>query len=131
LLLASAGKIPPPTPFGVKVCGTKKSNQDWLTFALRSHTVGVQQELYINHYSRKEYPMDIESNAIHHADPDTTDRVSDQLSLSQVATEVDLCMEPVTKYLTQHEFALRVYSLKLAKVETTLYNVDPNALIAS
>jgi DNA-binding transcriptional MerR regulator len=84
----------------------------------------VQQELYINHYSRKEYPMDIESNAIHHADPDTTDRVSDQLSLSQVATEVDLCMEPVTKYLTQHEFALRVYSLKLAKVETTLYNVD-------
>jgi hypothetical protein len=64
LLLASAGKIPPPTPFGVKVCGTKKSNQDWLTFALRSHTVGVQQELYINHYSRKEYPMDIESNAI-------------------------------------------------------------------
>ena len=68
--------------------------------------------------------MDIESNAISHADPDTTDRVSDQLSLSQVATEVDLCMEPVTKYLTQHEFALRVYSLKLAKVETTLYNVD-------
>jgi hypothetical protein len=124
LLLASAGKIPPPTPFGVKVCGTKKSNQDWLTFALRSHTVGVQQELYINHYSRKEYPMDIESNAIHHADPDTTDRVSDQLSLSQVATEVDLCMEPVTKYLTQHEFALRVYSLKLAKVETTVHKLD-------
>jgi hypothetical protein len=30
--------------------------------------------------------MDIESNAIHHADPDTTDRVSDQLSLSQVAS---------------------------------------------
>jgi chromosome segregation ATPase len=84
----------------------------------------VQQELYINHYSRKEYPMDIESNAIPHPDPDTTDRVSDQLSLSQVATEVDLCMEPVTKYLTQHEYALRVYSLKLAKVETTLYNVD-------
>ena len=68
--------------------------------------------------------MDIESNAISHADPDTTDRVSDQLSLSQVATEVDLCMEPVTKYLTQEEFALRVYSLKLAKLETTLYNVD-------
>jgi hypothetical protein len=124
LLLVSAGKIPPPTPFGVKVCGTKKSNQDWLTFALRSHTVGVQQELYINHYSRKEYPMDIESNAIHHADPDTTDRVSDQLSLSQVATEVDLCMEPVTKYLTQHEFALRVYSRKLANVETTVHKLD-------
>jgi hypothetical protein len=124
LLLASAGKIPPPTPFGVKVCGTKKSNQDWLTFALRSHTVGVQQELYINHYSRKEYPMDIESNAIPHADPDTTDRVSDQLSLSQVATEVDLCMEPVTKYLTQHEFALRVYSRKLANVETTVHKLD-------
>lgn len=68
--------------------------------------------------------MDIESNAISHTDPDTTDRVSDQLSLSQVATEVDLCMEPVTKYLTQQEFALRVYSLKLAKVETTLCNVD-------
>jgi chromosome segregation ATPase len=68
--------------------------------------------------------MDTESNAIPHPDPDTTDRVSDQLSLSQVATEVDLCMEPVTKYLTQHEYALRVYSLKLAKVETTLYNVD-------
>jgi hypothetical protein len=124
LLLVSAGKIPPPTPFGVKVCGTKKSNQDWLTFALRSHTVGVQQELYINHYSRKEYPMDIESNAIHHADPDTTDRVSDQLSLSQVETEVDLCMEPVTKYLTQHEFALRVYSRKLANVETTVHKLD-------
>lgn len=68
--------------------------------------------------------MDIESNAIPHPDPDTTDRVSDQLSLSQVATEVDLCMEPVTKYLTQHEFALRMYSLKLAKLETTLCNVD-------
>ena len=68
--------------------------------------------------------MDIESNAISHTDPDTTDRVSDQLSLSQVATEVDLCMEPVTKYLTQQEFALRVYSLKLAKLETTLCNVD-------
>ena len=68
--------------------------------------------------------MDIESNAIPHADPDTTDRVSDQLSLSQVEASVDLCMEPVTKYLTQQEFALRVYSLKLAKLETTLYNVD-------
>ena len=68
--------------------------------------------------------MDIESNAIPHPDPDTTDRVSDQLSLSQVEASVDLCMEPVTKYLTQHEYALRVYSLKLAKVETTLYNVD-------
>jgi len=124
LLLASAGKIPPPTPFGVKVCGTKKSNQDWLTFALRSHTVGVQQELYINHYSRKEYLMDIESNAISHTDPDTTDRLSDQLSLSQVATEVDLCMEPVTKYLTQQEFALRVYSRKLANVETTVHKLD-------
>jgi hypothetical protein len=45
--------------------------------------------------------MDTESNAIPHPDPDTTDRVSDQLSLSQVATEVDLCLEPVTKYLTQ------------------------------
>lgn len=68
--------------------------------------------------------MDIESNAIPHADPDTTDRVSDQLSLSQVATEVDLCMGAVTKYLTQQEYALRVYSLKLAKLETTLCNVD-------
>ena len=68
--------------------------------------------------------MDIESNAISHTDPDTTDRVSDQLSLSQVATEVDLCMEPVTKYLTQQEFALRVYSLKLAKVETTVHKLD-------
>lgn len=68
--------------------------------------------------------MDIESNAIPHPDPDTTDRVSDQLSLSQVEAEIDLCMEPVTKYLTQQEFALRVYSLKLAKLETTLCNVD-------
>ena len=68
--------------------------------------------------------MDIESNAIPHPDPDTTDRVSDQLSLSQVATEVDLCMEPVNKYLTQQEFALRVYSLKLAKVETTVHKLD-------
>ena len=68
--------------------------------------------------------MDIESNAISHTDPDTTDRVSDQLSLSQVATEVDLCMEPVTKYLTQHEFALRVYSRKLANVETTVHKLD-------
>ncbi len=68
--------------------------------------------------------MDIESNAISHPDPDTTDRVSDQLSLSQVATEVDLCMEPVTKYLTQHEFALRVYSRKLANVETTVHKLD-------
>jgi len=68
--------------------------------------------------------MDIESNAISHTDPDTTDRVSDQLSLSQVATEVDLCMEPVTKYLTQQEFALRVYSRKLANVETTVHKLD-------
>ena len=68
--------------------------------------------------------MDIESNAIPHPDPDTTDRVSDQLSLSQVATEVDLCMEPVTKYLTQQEFALRVYSRKLANVETTVHKLD-------
>ncbi len=68
--------------------------------------------------------MDIESNAISHTDPDTTDRVSDQLSLSQVATEVDLCMEPVTKYLTQQEFALRVYSQKLANVETTVHKLD-------
>jgi len=67
--------------------------------------------------------MDIESNAISHTDPDTTDRVSDQLSLSQVATEVDLCMEPVTKYLTQQEFALRVYSRKLANVETTVHKL--------
>ena len=72
--------------------------------------------------------MDTESNAIPHPDPDTTDRVSDQLSLSQVATEVDLCLEPVTKYLTQGvvllEYALRVYSLKLAKVETTVHKLD-------
>ena len=68
--------------------------------------------------------MDIESNAISHPDPDTADRVSDQLSLSQVATEVDLCMEPVTKYLTQQEFALRVYSRKLANVETTVHKLD-------
>jgi predicted transcriptional regulator len=68
--------------------------------------------------------MDTESNAIHHPDPDTTDRVSDQLSLSQVEASVDLCMEPVIKYLTQHEFALRMYSRKLAKLETTICNVD-------